>query len=316
MAKRALPENEAPNKRLRSAAEEPIPKSCPYLGSINRHVLDFDFEKICSITLSRQRPYGCLTCGKFLQGKGPTTQAYLHSLSQGHHLFINLENATVWCLPDDYEVIDKSLNDIKYHLHPTFDLDEVKAIGRSTGFSRALDGTEYYPGFIGLNNLNKTDSYNVVLQLLCRVTPLRNLLLLKNFYLKQNPDPVLLTFSQLMKKIFNRRNFKGLVSPHEFLQVVGVESGKMFKIGKQSDPVAFLSWIIHRLHAKLRLSKIKDDSVVSRCFRGKLREGERGDERPFWLVSLQLPVAPIFRDEMEGNSILQVPVSNILESFF
>lgn len=44
-------------------------RSCPYLGTINRHVLDFDFEKLCSVTLSNQRPYGCLVCGKFFQGK-------------------------------------------------------------------------------------------------------------------------------------------------------------------------------------------------------------------------------------------------------
>lgn len=43
-------------------------RDCPYLGTINRHVLDFDFEKLCSVTLSNQRPYGCLVCGKFFQG--------------------------------------------------------------------------------------------------------------------------------------------------------------------------------------------------------------------------------------------------------
>jgi hypothetical protein len=44
-------------------------RKCPYLGTINRHVLDFDFEKLCSISLSNLRPYGCLVCGKYFQGK-------------------------------------------------------------------------------------------------------------------------------------------------------------------------------------------------------------------------------------------------------
>jgi len=30
--------------------------------------------------------------------------------------------------------------------------------------SRAIDGTQYYPGFLGLNNLKNTDYVNVVIQ--------------------------------------------------------------------------------------------------------------------------------------------------------
>ena len=41
---------------------------CPYLDTINRHVLDFDFEKLCSISLSRINVYACLVCGKYFQG--------------------------------------------------------------------------------------------------------------------------------------------------------------------------------------------------------------------------------------------------------
>lgn len=43
-------------------------RQCPYLGTINRHVLDFDFEKLCSVSLNNSRPYGCLVCGKYFQG--------------------------------------------------------------------------------------------------------------------------------------------------------------------------------------------------------------------------------------------------------
>ena len=44
--------------------------SCPYLGTIKRHLLDFDFEKLCSISLSNKNIYACLVCGKYFQGKG------------------------------------------------------------------------------------------------------------------------------------------------------------------------------------------------------------------------------------------------------
>ena len=35
----------------------------------NRHVLDFDFEKLCSVSLSHINVYACLVCGKYFQGK-------------------------------------------------------------------------------------------------------------------------------------------------------------------------------------------------------------------------------------------------------
>ena len=52
---------------------------CPYLDTINRHLLDFDFEKVCSQSLTNQNVYSCLVCGKFFQGRGRHTHAYTHS---------------------------------------------------------------------------------------------------------------------------------------------------------------------------------------------------------------------------------------------
>ena len=43
-------------------------KKCPYLDTINRQFLDFDMEKLCSVTLSNMNVYVCLVCGKFFQG--------------------------------------------------------------------------------------------------------------------------------------------------------------------------------------------------------------------------------------------------------
>ena len=34
-----------------------------------RHVLDFDFEKLCSVSLSHINVYACLVCGKYFQGE-------------------------------------------------------------------------------------------------------------------------------------------------------------------------------------------------------------------------------------------------------
>jgi U4/U6.U5 tri-snRNP-associated protein 2 len=52
-------------------------------------------------------------CGKFYQGRARNTYAYVHSLEQDHHVFMNLTNKRIFCLPDDYEITDTSLQDIK-----------------------------------------------------------------------------------------------------------------------------------------------------------------------------------------------------------
>ena len=49
--------------------EHPLSRSCPYLDTIDRSVLDFDFEKLCSVSLSNNNVYACLVCGKYFQGE-------------------------------------------------------------------------------------------------------------------------------------------------------------------------------------------------------------------------------------------------------
>lgn len=42
-------------------------------------------------------------------------------------------------------------------------------------------------------------------------------------------------------------------------------SKKRFRIGAQSDPVEFMSWLLNTLHADLRTSK-KSSSIIHDCF--------------------------------------------------
>lgn len=66
-----------------------------YLDTIDRHMLDFDFEKVCSVSLSHLNVYACLTCGKYYQGRGKSSHAYFHSIDKDHHVFINLSTLKV-----------------------------------------------------------------------------------------------------------------------------------------------------------------------------------------------------------------------------
>ena len=83
------------------------PRLCPYLDTINRQFLDFDFEKLCSVSLSRINVYACLVCGKYFQGRGTNTHAYTHSVAESHHVFLNLHTLKFYCLPDNYEIVGK-----------------------------------------------------------------------------------------------------------------------------------------------------------------------------------------------------------------
>jgi hypothetical protein len=40
-------------------------------------------------------------------------------------------------------------------------------------WARALDGSEYMPGLVGLNNMRANDYVNVVIHILSRVSPIR-----------------------------------------------------------------------------------------------------------------------------------------------
>ena len=165
----------APSKYFRSAPlDEDAGRKCPYLDEIDRKALDFDFEKVCSVTMMNHNVYGCLVCGSYFAGRAKKSPAYFHALQENHRIFIHLDNGKIYCLPDDYEIIDSSLDDIKHNLHPTFTEQEIWNLDHRVDYSHALNEHDYLPGIIGLNNLNNTDWLNVVLQSLMRVRPLRN----------------------------------------------------------------------------------------------------------------------------------------------
>ncbi|SBS93295.1 U4/U6.U5 tri-snRNP-associated protein 2, putative (USP39), partial [Plasmodium ovale curtisi] len=112
---------------------------CPYLRTINRNLLDFDFEKLCSISLSNLHVYACLVCGIYFQGIGRGTYAYTHALEKNHYVFINLETCKTCCIPENYEIHDASLNDIKYFLKPVYNKDQVEHLCNNLILGKSLD---------------------------------------------------------------------------------------------------------------------------------------------------------------------------------
>ncbi|KAK2593861.1 Ubiquitin carboxyl-terminal hydrolase 10 [Conoideocrella luteorostrata] len=310
-----------------------------YLDTIDRHVLDFDFEKLCSVSLSNINVYACLVCGKYFQGRGPKSHAYFHALDEDHHVFINLETQKVYVLPEGYEVKSKSLEDIKYVSDPRYSKQEVKNLDCPLSTTErtkswTLSGKEYTPGFVGMNNIKANDYLNVIVQALSHVPPLRNYFLLESF--SKNAELVKRN-SILFRKIWNPRAFKAHVSPHELLQEIALRSNKRFTLTNQSDPVEFLSWFLNNLHLGLGGSKTRPgSSMIQRTFQGKLKAESQAitaradatdrlrfeeaaevkvDVVRFLLLTLDLPAAPLFQDELEKNIIPQVPLTTILSKY-
>ena len=119
-----------------------------YLDTINRSVLDFDFEKLCSVTLSNINVYACLVCGKYYQGRGPKSHAYFHALEVGHHVYINMQTKRVYVLPEGYEVKSKSLDDIKFVVDPRLSKEEVAQLDKEVKDAWDLSGKKYRPGMV------------------------------------------------------------------------------------------------------------------------------------------------------------------------
>ena len=324
-------------------AKTEVAVKCPYLDTINRHLLDFDFEKVCSQTLSDQNVYACLVCGKFFQGRGRHTQAYTHSTQTGHRMFINLGTTRIFCLPENYEVVDSSLDDIVRCLRPRFAPERISALDATTTLARDVHGVAYLPGFCGLNNLKSTDYINVVVHALAHVRPLRDFFLRRENYARY-PSPLVAKFGELLRKLWSRDNFKSVISPHELVQEVTIASKLKFQIGTTSDAAQFLGWFLNELHRDLGGTKKPGSSVIHEAFLGQIQvetlsrkthltkrdeadvddgavtaeaQGWKRDERdlPFLYLTLDIPPTPLFKDTQGGNIIPQIPLFDVLTKY-
>ncbi|KAI6204641.1 hypothetical protein M3Y94_00699400 [Aphelenchoides besseyi] len=263
---------------LKKAQKEKPTRQCPYLDTIDRAVLDFDFEKLCSVSLLHTNVYACMACGKYFQGRGTNTHAYTHSLDTEHRVFLNLVTLRFYCLPDNYEINDPSLEDIQYVLKPTYSKDEILKLDTRTSMVRAFDGSHYYPGFVGLNNIKANDYANVILHALAHVPPLRDYFLNEENYskIKRPPGDKLSLlpqrFGELIRKLWNQRAFKAHVSPHEMLQAIVLCSEKKFQITKQSDANEFMKFFLNTLHLALNGTNKTSSSIILQTFRGRMRQ--------------------------------------------
>ncbi|KAI6232759.1 hypothetical protein M3Y99_00987000 [Aphelenchoides fujianensis] len=339
------PQLDEPVWCLKKAQKEKATRQCPYLDTIDRSVLDFDFEKLCSVSLLHTNVYACMVCGKYFQGRGTNTHAYTHSLDTDHRIFLNLVTLKFYCLPDNYEISDPSLEDVVYVLKPTYSKEDIQRLDGRTTMVRAFDGSHYFPGFVGLNNIKANDYSNVIFHALSHVPPLRDYFLNEANYagIKRLPGDKLALlpqrFGELLRKLWNPRAFKAHVSPHEMLQAIVLCSEKKYQITKQSDANEFMKFFLNTLHVALNGTNKTSSSIIYRTFRGRMRQhvkkvlpvevseesartlmetdefSEKSSEVPFLYLAMDLPAAPLYRDELMQNIIPQVPLGALFSKY-
>ncbi len=326
-------------------------KNCPYISTIKRYLLDFDLEKKCSISLSTLNIYCCLICGKYFQGRGKNSYAFTHSIQQDHHLFINLSDTNIYCLPEDYIVNDNLLNDIKLNLKPIFNENDIKNLDYICEYCYSLEGNKFLPGFIGLNNVKNNDYFNVIIQAFCHLKKFRNYFI--KFKLikdkKSEEDIFLEKISDLFKKMWNKYNFKEHISPYEILNVMfnlfNKNKNEEDKINenKKINCLLFLTWFINIIKNTLNENKIIEN-IINMYFTGKLEletfkliKDKKYKLKPnekiitlkedqmeyiytktkinFYYLTLELPHTPLFKDKNEKINIPQININKLLEKY-
>ena len=131
-------------------------------------------------------------------------------------------------------------------------------------YSRGVDGSDYVPGLIGLNNIKNTDYVNVVVQLLARI-PRPRLFPAKSNDARKS-SPLLAEFGELVRKC-GLVQLQGQVS-RRLLQAIMHASNNL--VGKQADPMDFLAWLLNSLHA-LGGTRKPGSSVIHQALQGKVR---------------------------------------------
>lgn len=241
---------------------------------VSRASLDFDFERLCSKSLSTINVYACLVCGKYFQGRGRGSWAYRHAVGENHRVWLNLDTEKFYVLPEGYPVSDPSLNDILAVLNPRYTASQLVRLSDLREQSYTLAQIGYVPGFVGLNNIKKNDYLNVIVQLLLHVAPVRDFFLnnaTPQLQESARPTELVMRLAALCRRLWNPRLFKAQVSPHEFYHEVTKRSAGKFKTTEQGDPVEFLGWLVNTLHRDLGGSKKRNSSIIYSTFQGKVR---------------------------------------------
>lgn len=305
---------------------------------VNRRVLDFDFEKVCCVTLATADVGVCLACGRFFHGRAPSTPAFLHALNEEHPLYMSLASGTAYRLPAGTEEPAGDLDDVRYAMFPTFDAATVRSLDAAPRAGVDLHGKPFTAGFLGLSSAPAASHMAAVIQVLCRIPPLRDLLLSAD--LRDLPDTpgsgVLKALGTVARKLWNPQPFRAAVSPHELLQAVRSASQDRFLPAAPGDAADFLAWLLNCLERALGAAGIPAAEALP--VKGQLTSSTRrvvvDSERhmaefyrsisddtavtktvPYFFLALDLPPTPLFQEATGRAPLPQVELLDLLHKY-
>lgn len=290
-----------------------------YLETVVREKLDFDSEKICCITLSPLNVYCCLVCGHYYQGRHEKSPAFIHSIDENHHVFLNLTSLKFYILPQNVQILDDSkvqlLNSIKFAVYPTYCASDLESFPRQC-FD--LSNRAYMNGFIGFTNAAAYDYAHSVLLLISHMVPLRDHFLLNHF---DNQGEFIKRLSICIKKIWSPKLFKHYLSIDDFVAYLKVKEGLNLDL---IDPRFFLLWLFNKICSTSNRLK----SILNQSCKGKVRIAKFGNEpdasgsviskvtvKPFWVLTLDLPEFSPFEDGNSVDDLPQIKITKLLTKF-
>lgn len=292
----------------------------PYLEWIDRKRLDFDFERICSVTLTKSNVYVCLTCGKFFHGRSHNSPLHCHTLQESHPLHMHLETGAVYLMPDGVQVEHPSaFSDIRYNLNPRYGEGDLGQMMLDEGERVDLHGRPYVRGFLGMNNLKASDYASVVLQALLHIPPLQRHFLLDNAN-DGAGDELKIAIRSLFRRYWNASPFKAIINPHGLMQVINRLSNKRFSVLQQSDPIELVTWLLHHgLPSAMATSifggRVTISSAQMKDVSSMANLNFQSKESPFLHLTLDLPPMPLYQSKNGEYVTPQVSLVDLLRRY-
>lgn len=201
-----------------------------------------------------------------------------------------------------------------------------------------LHGKSFVTGFLGVNNLKANDYENVVILLVPRIIPIRNIFLQTDFRTSNNL--MLKTFGSFMRKLWNPKPFKAGLNPHELLHAIRVGSNDRFDPAKKGDPVEVLAWLLNYIDSALKTSNLVPGNLQGKLrsttvFEDKKEHEPEADmmefyasigehvsmkktvtkQVPFIFLSLDLPPTPLFQNASGKSVIPQVQLLDLFTKY-
>jgi U4/U6.U5 tri-snRNP-associated protein 2 len=264
---------------------------------IHRDVLDFDDDLRCSITLSKENLYVCLSCGKCLSGGSQHSPLIEHFMSSLHSVALRLADSKIVALPDFEPIPDHpAFEDIKFCANPTYESTTLTLVEESIGLNKA--------GFYGLDPLSPSHGRISVLRFLSVIRPLRDFLLLNGF-----SAPISHELSRFFKRFFNPFCFTLHFSPRRLLRV----------LPDNDDPFLLLCVVLNSLNRELGAPNVVAQSLqvqLSVDSRASDVEPPKAKLSHVWVLPLNLEIQTLYRDGLEREAVIKhVKFEDLLKKY-